>query len=580
MDIRHIYAVDTETDPHYTPFLGSSANEQMRARVYRLENRKEWKKLKRICEDPSIVKVMHPVTFDAYALSKIGIEVKGPVEDTYIAASIINEQFASRKLKEMARNYLQADTQSEAQLKRIIRAYKQKEGSENFGYHKIPRDVIEPYAVDDAKYTLQLYFLFTKPLRRYRKLYEFEKSLIPIVLEMEKTGMMIDRPFVKQKLDKYSRQLETIERDMKRYLKKHRLPHGASINFNSPRQIGEVLEALKIPNLVRTPKGFVDTSAGVLEMYRRDQPFIDQLLNYRFYQKQVGTYFEPLYCHYSSDHDPIAHFLLWQSGARTGRFSAELIQTIPRTEEKESIHVLKETRRAFRPRPGYVYVCIDYKAIEMRLFFHFANAKQLIEKVKAGWDPHDATCQMLFGKVTKPLRRIAKNINFGFIYGMGKKKLQAQLGLPLLKCEKIFDNYHRMVPIRQYMSLVTGKIYRRGYISIDYASDLMDFRRDYRLPSDKAYKGVNTIIQGSAAYVMKHGMRRVTEVIRKKGIDAKLLMTAHDELIFEVSKKERLDRVVPILKQAMEDRVTFKVPILADVKWSAKSWGDVQSFDE
>lgn len=256
-------------------------------------------------------------------------------------------------------------------------------------------------------------------------------------------------------------------------------------------------------------------------------------------------------------------------------------------------------RRAFIPRPGYIFMCIDYDQIEMRLFAHDSNCERLIENINNGFDPHLGTALDIFGKkivyfnneVRKLTRRGSKDINFGFIYGMGIRKLKAQLTLQIrnikekIKTKKIdiptpdeiFQEYHKKYPVKEYMRRVTGEIYRNGLTRIEYHSKLMNFIRDYRVPQDLAYRGANLRIQGTAAYVMKYGMKRACEFIDEFGLDVHLLGTIHDELIFEVpDEKENIRDIIRDLKEQMEDRVTFKVPILASAKTSDKSWGDIK----
>lgn len=576
-----IIAVDTETTPRHVPFLATTTDEQMKGVLYRLKNRngRDYHRLKKICEDRSIVKVFHPATFDIYALSKIGIKVRGQVECTMTAASLVNENFTSKRLKVMARDLLHEETTNAKELTKVKAKYKKiaKAEGKEFSYDMIPREYLEPYAVDDTNFTIMLWYYFKDAIKEYDTIYQFEKSLIPIIVKMQNTGMRVDRTFAKKMARKYRKDQQIYFDEIQEYFLNHGI-RKPEFNPGSPKQVGEVIERLGIPIKERTKKGFTATDAKTLKQYFKKQPFVRSLLRYRFCAKQAGTYFEPLAYRYTSPLNDIAHFTLWQSGAKTGRFSAELIQTIPRPGEAPLIKAPKLARMAFIPRDGYRFVSIDYKGIEMRLFFHFAQATALIEKIKAGWDPHDATSDLLFNKVNEAVRHTSKDMNFGFIFGMGKEKLAKSLGFSPEKTAKIFKKYYEHIPVQEYMTEVRNMLNRNGLITIEYDSPLMSFVRDYHLPVHLSYKGVNMIIQGTAAYVLKHAMKRVAKLIREKGMDVIMDMTIHDELLFEVSKKENLKLVVRELAKCMEDRVTFDVPIEVDVKVSDVSWGDVQKY--
>lgn len=259
----------------------------------------------------------------------------------------------------------------------------------------------------------------------------------------------------------------------------------------------------------------------------------------------------------------------------------------------------REIRRAFIPRKGYTFVCIDYDQIEMRLFAHFSKCQKIIDRIINGFDPHLGTAIDVFGEdlvyknevVKKYCRNASKAINFGIIYGMGKMKLTQQLLNILFALEKelpknyslpnpqeILYNYYKQYPVKEYMAEITGILCREGFITISFNSELMDFTRDYRVPQNLAYKGVNIIVQGTAAYVMKLGMLRAYKKIKEKYIDTKLIGTIHDELIWEIPINKYLNKTINLIKTQMEDNITFSVPILASVKTSTKSWGDVKEI--
>ena len=250
--------------------------------------------------------------------------------------------------------------------------------------------------------------------------------------------------------------------------------------------------------------------------------------------------------------------------------------------DKEKMN--REVRRAFIPSEGYNFIFIDYDQIEMRLFAHFSKCQSLINGILAGEDPHTSTAYILFGKenVDKDkesydkLRRRAKTINFGIIYGMGKIKLASSLGLSNIKANETLSDYHNSLPeIKEYSDNLTNQLFHTGRIRIVLNSSLMKLIRDYNVPYKMAYKGINIVLQGMAAYVIKFAMLRVNEWLEKSKKDIKMVMTIHDELVFEVNKKYSVKEIAKELIKIMEDRITFSVPITAEAEWSDKSWLDI-----
>lgn len=259
------------------------------------------------------------------------------------------------------------------------------------------------------------------------------------------------------------------------------------------------------------------------------------------------------------------------------------------------INSAREIRRAFIPRQGNTFVCIDYDQIEMRVFAHFSKCQNIIDRINNGFDPHLGTAIDIFGEelvykndtLKKFTRTASKGINFGIIYGMGINKLKEQLFGIMFELKKelpnnyvlptpqeILSSYYKQYPVKEYMAEVTGQLYRKGYITISFTSDRMCFIRDYRVPQHLAYKGVNVIVQGTSAYIMKFGMKRAYNKIKAETNKVLFLGTIHDELIWEIPTNKLLKKCIQLIKTEMEDKVTFSVPILASVKTSTKSWGD------
>lgn len=592
-------SLDTEYDNQKRPFIATICNEQLKTTLFDIEIKEDCQKLKQLAESKNIVKIFHSAVSDIYALQQIGIYVQPPYEDTMIMASLVNENYASRKLKELAKIYLKEPCNEAKVLSKIKSKYKKiaKEEGKEFHYGLIPKNVIKPYAIKDAVYTLKLEYLFQKPMKKYTELYEFEKSLIPIIVDMQTNGMKVDVPLLDKTVVKVKDLIKQRRTDMQTILRKNNIRLGKIFNSNSPKQLQMILDKFGIMLVKKTKTGY---SVDVEVLENINHPFVKVLLEYRFLNKLYTTYYYPIWNEGKLAKNNRVHFQFYQTGAKTGRFSAERIQTIPRNEDKSEKLLGHNVRNIFIPKKGYVLVCFDYEQIEMRIFAHVSNCQRLINNINNGYDPHMGAAYDVFGKqiidyneiVKKLARRAIKDTNFGIIYGMGVNKLRSGLTSTLKELQKNMGNskieidspavimmrYHEMYPVKDYMQKTTAELFRKGYITITCNSDLMRFTRDYRIPQDMAYRGPNAKIQGLASYVMKYGMKRSYNWMHEQKVDAKLLATIHDELIWEIRDDKNLMNIIIGIKRQMEDYITFKVPITTSVKMSRKSWGDTKEI--
>lgn len=578
-------AIDTETtwkNCRNIPFIATDCNSKMKGKLYDLSKRSDKKKLKKVCST-DVDKVFHNAPYDITCLKNIGIEVKPPYHDTMVQASLVNENFESKKLKQLAKIYLNEKCKEDKELsnvKRKLKAEAKKQGKE-FSYDMIPPKVLYPYAKKDANYTIRLDKKFITQLKWYMAVYNLEMSLIPIIVDMQYTGIRVDRAFVKKMLDQYILEQQDVYRQMAKMIKKlgivfsktktyKRYPRKAEawdeiveqkdgtffatkyIAFkpNSGPHLVAILKKLQVPIMHGTATKELATDAKTLKPFAEQFPFIKLLLRYMFLFKQIGTYYGPLLEWYTSPKHDRAHFGFYQTGAKSGRFSAELIQTIPRKDEEKEQADQRVIRNAFIPSKGCYFAAIDYDQIEMRLFAHFSKCEPLIEGILAGMDPHDSTALTLFGKRArkllkkidilksrkptdavksklaklkakfKGLRRMAKGINFGIIYGMGQAKLAASLGLPTIEAIEILRDYYRKYPVREFMKSTESTLYRNGFVSVTLESPLMQIHRDYRVPKELAYKAVNILIQGcldgdSKVYTKEYGYISLREISGK-----------------------------------------------------------------
>ena len=630
------------------PFVMTTTDAKtLQGKFYDLRKPDEYKKAKKIAES-NIHKVFHNASADITVLSNIGINIDTSdmtkFDDTMAQANIINENFKSIALKRLAGTYLDDPCLEEKELKKAISEVKKEltwpgkwPKGDDLPYDMIPIYVLQSYAGKDPWYTVKLDKLFSKDINRYRDVYQLELDIIPVIVEMQQNGMRIDRGFVKHMFDMYSSEMVECEKQLKRYLRKREITFNKTQIYKrypkqtakwdkiTERKDGTFFAEKIIPFNPGSKKHVefalkkldIDTGKVTSEKTRQmavdkdslkpfaEHEFVKTYLRWMFLSKQVGTYYGPLYYWYTSDTNDRAHFSLYQTGAKSGRFSAELIQTIPRKDEDKEEKDIRVIRNAFIPEKGYYFAAIDYDQIEMRLFAHFSDCKILIRDLKAGMDPHDSTTLALFpeakiiyekiksGKYKndelkklktkfKGFRRKAKNLQFGIIYGMGQDKLARSLDVSTMEAIEILRAYYKKYPVKEYIARTVSELYRTGSVKVTINKPLLTIHREYRVPHELSYKAVNIIIQGTAAYVMKAGMLRAWKWIKstKKYPGIRLLLTVHDELIFEVPNKYAKEKVVPILTELMADKTTFKVPIIASPKVSDKSWGDAHEWKE
>lgn len=605
------FAVDLEYD-YCSPFLATVTDEEMQTKVYRPKVLSQKKVLKTLCEDRNMRKVFHHATGDMFQLRNLGIRVAGPVECTFILSNLVDENYKPKDLKTLARVHLGIETHEANRLKSVITKYKKlaAKGGYAFKWSQIPEEVMIPYAKRDPEYTIQLWYYWQTPLQESRRLYEFEKSLMPLVVEMEWKGLRIDRYRCSRLSREYGRKLEQLYDDMSKYIVDNKINLGKDFNPRSPKQIQDVIMQLGMEESVEhSKKSHVPkTDKKALAILSNDSIFFSMLSKSRFFAKHKGTYYDPLYEHYTSEHNDTAHFLMYQTGAKTGRFSVELAQTFPKPEESKLAGELHEVRKCLIPRRGKAFLCMDYEQQEARLFVDYSNCERMIDVINQksgtkGFDIYIETADMMFGelfqkeKLRKALRFTAKTCFLGMVYGMGVNKLiSSTMALLYEKFDRSVveeigvDNqwaydtikaFKELYPVDQFNRECMSELYKTGEMKLEFHSELMNFERTYRIPRDFAYKGGNAKIQGSAAYVIKHAMKRIDGRIEREKWRGRVdvVLQVHDELIFEVDNNYAfIKEVYAKMKEEMDDRVTFKVPITTSGKWSPISLGDVKEL--
>ena len=424
---------------------------------------------------------------------------------------------------------------------------------------------------DPALYFL-LYDAFRPSLTEaLEKLYtEVEKPLAYVLADMEKEGFLLDRrgleaftAALEEEIDLYAEQIYALA--------------GHSFNINSPKQLGEVLfEERKLPHYKKTKSGY-STDAETLEKLALYDPLVQLILDYRKAAKLKSTYGEGLLKVISEDGR--VHTTFKQTMTMTGRLSSAEpnLQNIPVRTEKG-----RELRKFFKAREGHVLVDADYSQIELRLLAHISGDEALCNAFRQGADIHTATAAQVYGvpmeMVTGEMRKSAKAVNFGIIYGIGEYSLSQDIGVSVKEAKGFIARYFEKYPaIRDYMEWAKSFAAEHGYVETLYGRrrEIPEMKQANKMRRAFGERvAMNTPIQGTAADLIKIAMIRVFDALKKAGLEAKLILQIHDELIVEAPEGEA-QQVKALLEKEMVEAAEFAVPLVADAK-IGKSWYDAK----
>lgn len=419
---------------------------------------------------------------------------------------------------------------------------------------------------------------------------EIEVPLIPIIKKMEVLGIKVDVDYLKKISKEYHADLTKIEKSIWKMA-------GREFNINSPKQLGEVLfDELKIQDMgegsskrrmKKTAGGARSTRESELEKLKGEHPIIDEILKYRELQKLLSTYIDTIPDQVSSDGRLHAHFI--QAGTTTGRFSSANpnLQNIPIKSEKG-----KNIRRAFVAEKGYLLASFDYSQIELRIAALMSQDPYFIQVFREGKDIHAAVAMKVFGvkeqDVTHDMRRRAKIINFGMLYGMGVNALRQNIGTDRKDAQIFYDNYFAQFPsIVGYLDGIKKFAKDHGYTETLFGRKRYFPGMRSPIPFIKAMAermAINAPIQGTAtADVIKIGMKKANDELKNAGIldDVRLLLQVHDELVYEI-KEDKVDQAVKIIEKAMKNAIPSEFlanlePVPLEVSWDVgKTWGDLK----
>ena len=575
-------AVDTETtslDPHQADLVGISLCSKIGKACYIPVGHKSpkclkkdavIKKLKKILEDPSIKKIGQNIKFDFIVFYKCGITLSS-MEDTMLMSYVLDA----------GKNRHNMDTLSEIHLGHKTISFKEMVGTgkKEINFSEVELDKAKDYAAEDADVTFRLYKKFIKNLKSEKmiNIYEiFEKPLIKILAFMEIEGVEIDSKFLKSLSSKFEKKIQKLEKEVFKISKKE-------FNIASPKQLGEIIyNDLKIAGLKKTKKGSFATSASVLEdLAFKGHEFPKLILDWRQVSKLKNTYSDALPEHLNPNTKRVhTSFLL--AATTTGRLASSdpNLQNIPIKSEDG-----KDIRKAFTAKKGHLLISADYNQIEMRILADLADVKELKKAFKNKEDIHSLTASQIFNidikKVNQDHRRKAKAINFGIIYGISQYGLAKQINVSNYEAEEFLNSYFAKFPeIKVYMDNTIKFCRKSGYVN-----NIFGRRSHFNGINDKNFNvrnfqeraAINAPIQGSASEVMRLAMIRLDKKLsEEKNSNSKMLLQIHDELIFEIPKKDEKVMIKLIEKEmtsvAQSDYHSFSTPLTVDIN-VGDNWG-------
>jgi len=521
------------------------------------------KEIGEIISKKKISLIGHNIKYDLHILTRYGLPLPKLSFDTLVASWILHAHERNHSLDDLAlRHFFKEKISLESLLGKGKKARSMKD---------VPVADVAKYCAEDIEYTLRLKELFEKELKEANLnhlFYDIEMPLIPILLKMEQHGVFVN----KEKLSSLNISLDTSLNRVKKEIYKMA---GAEFNINSPKQLSEILFVqMGLPKL-RKGKKSLSTSAEILEELSAIHPIAGKILEYRRLEKLRSTYVEALPKQIDKKTGRV-HCRFIQSGTATGRLACQdpNLQNIPIRST-----LGKEIREAFQPQePGWVYVSADYSQIELRLLAHFSKDPVLVKAFTEGLDIHAMTAAELFGlpleKVTEDMRRRAKAVNFGIIYGQQAFGLAKELRIPRKEAQEFIDHYFsRYQNVQKSLDEVKEKAHKTGM-----AETLTGRRRllpeinssDFFIRNLQERLAVNTPFQGTSADIIKMAMIDIDSWLSENKLKTKMVLQIHDELIFETPKEE-LDLLIPAIRSKMEGVIELIVPLSVDIS-IGKNW--------
>jgi DNA polymerase-1 len=521
--------------------------------------------LKPVLEDDSILKIGQNMKYDAKILARYDVAV-APIDDTMLLSYALHAGLHNHGMDALSERYL---GHSPIPIKELIGT-----GKSAITFDKVPLEKATAYAAEDADITLRLWKTF-KPMlhaKQVTTVYEtLERPLIPVLARMEMNGIKVDRDTLSRMSNAFAQKMAGLEADI------HALA-GQEFSVGSPKQLGEILfDKLALPGGKKGKTGAYSTGADILEDLATEHELPGRVLDWRQLSKLKSTYTDALQTHINADTGRV-HTSYSIAGANTGRLASTdpNLQNIPvRTEEGRRI------REAFVAEEGNVLVSLDYSQIELRILAHIAGIDALKQAFRDGHDIHAMTASEMFDvpldEMTPDVRRQAKAINFGVIYGISGFGLARNLRIPRGEAQGFIDRYFERFPgIKDYMDATVKFAKDHGYVQTLFGRKINTPEINAKGPGAGFAKraAINAPIQGTAADVIRRAMIRMPEAI--SDLPARMLLQVHDELIFEVpedSVEDTIKVVRDVMENASDPAVKFDVPLVVDAG-QGKNWAE------
>lgn len=568
-----IFALDTETtgtEPMEAELVGMSFSFAENQGFYvpipaeREEALKIVNEFREVFENEKSLKVGQNIKYDMIVLQNYGVEVKGPLFDTMVAHYVLQPELR-HGMDYLAEIYLHYQT---IHIEELIGP----KGKNQKNMRDLdPKDIYR-YACEDADVTLKLKNILEKELKENdaeKLFYEIEMPLVPVLVNIESNGVLLDTEALKQSSEHFTAQMAAIEKEIYELA-------GGEFNIASPKQVGEILfDKLRIVDKARKTKtGQYVTSEEVLESLRHKHPVVEKILEHRGLKKLLGTYIDALPLLINPRTGRV-HTSFNQTVTATGRLSSSNpnLQNIPIRDENG-----KEIRKAFIPDEGCLFFSADYSQIELRIMAHLSEDKNMIDAFLSGYDIHAATAAKVYKtnieEVNSDMRRKAKTANFGIIYGISVFGLAERMNVDRKEAKELIEGYFETYPqVKAYMDKSIEVAREKGYVETIFHRKrfLPDINSRNAVVRGYAERNaINAPIQGSAADIIKVAMARIYERFKREGLKAKMILQVHDELNFSVPIEER-ERVEQAVIEEMEKAYKMHVPLKADCGWG-ENW--------
>ena len=510
--------------------------------------------LKPVLEDPAVLKIGQNMKYDAKIFARVGITV-APIDDTMLMSYAMHAGIHNHGMDELSQKYL---GHTPIPIKELIGS-----GKGQITFDRVAIDKATAYAAEDADVTLRLWQAFKPmlPKARVTTVYEtLERPLVPVLAEMEMAGIEVDRQVLSRMSGAFAQKMAQLEDEIQTLA-------GEKFNVGSPKQLGEILfDKMGLPGGEKGKTGAWGTGADVLEDLATEHELPGRVLDWRQVSKLKSTYTDALQDHINPETGRV-HTSYSISGAVTGRLASTdpNLQNIPvRSEEGRRI------REAFVAPKGKVLVSLDYSQIELRILAHIADIPALQQSFRDGIDIHAMTASEMFSvpldQMTSEIRRRAKAINFGVIYGISGFGLARNLRIPRAEAQGFIDRYFERFPgIKEYMAATVKFAQEHGFVQTLFGRKIHTPEINAKGPGAGFAKraAINAPIQGTAADIIRRAMIRMPEAIA--GLPAKMLLQVHDELLFEV-EEPAADALIAKAKEVMEGAahpaVALKVPLI------------------